>query len=195
LIYVIFKNSIHVCVLFSFLFFLVISDADASVDKKEVYDCNEAENREVRTTIDLKLAKKWKKKKKEIKQHIIEADRSLKVRLSFFPFLDPPMNLAIGKCVSAEEGRLVIEKGLEYNKGISFVVMQELLPHHWMRIGLTDLAELAWIAISPEELARLADPSLSTEQFQKVYRELATLKERKLPFGLGTKKIEVAPEE
>jgi hypothetical protein len=65
------------------------------------------------------------------------------------------------------------------------------MPHHWMKVGATDLAELTFIPITPEDLVRLSDPSLSTKDFQKIYRELSALKERKLPFGLGIRKIEV----
>jgi len=162
---------------------------------KEGYDCNAPENKDHRTKIDMKLAKKYRKKKKTIKKDLIALDESLKVRLTFFPMnINPPMNLGIGRCISAENGRLAIKKALEFNRGIGFVIMQEFMPHHWMRVGLTDLAELTWIAITPDDLAMLSDPSLSDEQFQKTYRELATLKERKLPFGMGTRKIEAEEE-
>lgn len=162
---------------------------------KESYDCNAAENKSNRTKIDMKLAKKYKKGKRKIKKDLIALDESLKVRLTFFPMnIDPPMNLGIGKCVSAENGRLAIQKALEFNRGVGFVIMQEFMPHHWMRIGATDLAELTWIAITEGDLTRLSDPSLSDEQFQQTYRKLATLKERKLPFGMGTRTIEVEEE-
>ncbi len=175
----------------SISFFALFSEV-AGAFEKEVYDCNAAGNREVLTTIDLKLSKKYKKQKAEIREEVKASNETMKVRLAFFPFLDPPMNLAIGKCVSAEEGRLAIKTATTYNRGVGFLVMQELLPHHWVRIGLTDLAELAWVPVAPEDMARLSDPALSTEAFQSVYRELATLKERKLPFGMGTKQIEAA---
>ncbi|MFQ5589070.1 MAG: hypothetical protein ACE5F7_09545 [Nitrospiria bacterium] len=159
---------------------------------KESYDCNAEENKDLRTTIEIKLAKKkYRKKKREIKKAIQAGNSALKVRLLFFPFLDPPTNLGVGKCVSAEDGRLAIKKAVEYNGGVDRVIMQEFMPHHWIKIGATDLAELTFIAITPEELAKLSDPALSTEQFQTVYRNLSALKERKLPFGMGTRKIEV----
>jgi len=178
--------------LLSVSFFFVVSEAVGAVEKAP-YDCNAAGNREVQTTIDLKLAKKYKKQKNKIKEDVKALDNTLKVRLGFFPFLDPPMNLGIGKCVSAENGRLAIEQAMAYNRGVGFLVMQELMPHHWARVGLTDLSELAWIPVSPEELDRLNDPSLSTDEFQSVYRDLATLKERKLPFGMGTKQLNPEP--
>ncbi|MBN4053134.1 hypothetical protein JYT92_00075 [bacterium AH-315-L15] len=189
------KNTMGLIALLGLSFLLVIGETKASEGVIKPYDCNAMENRDIKTTIDMKLAKRWKKEKKEIKKRLAASDSTLKVRLSFFPFLDPPINLGVGKCVSAERGRLAIEKAIEYNKGVGFLVRQEILPHHWVRIGLTDLSELAWIAVGPEDLARLSDPNLTTDQFQALYREMATLKERKLPFGLGTKEIEVMPEE
>ncbi|MFQ5779912.1 MAG: hypothetical protein ACE5HN_03890 [Nitrospiria bacterium] len=177
-----------------FFFGLFVGEVHSFV-AKEAYDCNAPENRDKRTTIELVLAKKkWKKKAKEIKESVTAENSGLKARVKFFPFLDPPMNIGIGRCVSAEDGRLAIQKAFEFNRGVDRVIMQELMPHHWVKIGSTDLAELAWISVTPEDLTRLTDPALSTEQFQKTYRELATLKERKLPFGMGTKKIEVEPE-
>ncbi len=172
-------------------FFFAIAEAGAFV-AKESYDCQAEGNRDIKTTLELKLAKKkYGKKKREIKKELQENHGALKIRLTFFPFLDPPMNIGIGKCVSAKDGRLAIQEALKFNRGIDRVIMQEFMPHHWVKIGATDLAELTFIPITPEDLTRLSDPSLSNEAFQKVYRELSALKERKLPFGLGTRKIEV----
>ncbi len=186
------KYTLTVAVLLALVF--VVPESYGFV-AKESYDCNAAANKDNRTKIDMKLAKKYKKKKKTIKKDLIALDESLKVRLTFFPMnLDPPMNLGIGRCVSAENGRLAIKKALEFNRGINFLIMQEFMPHHWARIGATDLAELTWIAITPDDLSALSNPALSDEQFQLTYRNLATLKERKLPFGMGTRKIEAEEE-
>ncbi|MFQ5579942.1 MAG: hypothetical protein ACE5FZ_04965 [Nitrospiria bacterium] len=177
------------------IFFVGLSagGAEAFV-AKESYKCDAPESKGIATKIEMVLAKKkWKKKKKEIKKAVILENSQLKVRLKFFPFLDPPTNLGIGKCVSAENGRLAIEKALKYNRGVDFVIMQEFMPHHWVKIGATDLAELTWIAITPDDLMRLSEPGLSTEQFQELYRKLATLRKRELPFGMGTREIEVEP--
>ncbi len=186
------KCTLIISVLLALVF--VVPESHAFV-AKESYDCNAEASKGNRTKIDMKLAKKYKKKKKAIKKDLIALDESLKVRLTFFPMnLDPPMNLGIGRCISAENGRLAIKKALEFNRGINFLIMQEFMPHHWARVGATDLAELTWIAITPDELTALSEPSLSDEQFQTTYRNLATLKERKLPFGMGTRKIEAEEE-
>ncbi len=182
------KKSLILFLIVLSVFFIWTSTVFA---EQSSYDCNAEENKEIRTSIKLKLERKWKKKKREIKKDISSRDGQLKVKLEFFaPKMTPPKNLGIGKCVSAETGRLAIEKAFQYNRGIDFVIMQEFLPHHWAMFGTTDLAELTFIKITSEDLSRLADPSLSTEQFQDLYRQLSTLKERTLPFGMGIKKLE-----
>ncbi len=187
------RNIILGASLTVFFVSIFVGEAGAFV-AKEAYNCDAPESKIITTKIELVLAKKkWRKKKKEIKKAVIAGKSDLKVRLKFFPFLDPPTNLGIGKCISAENGRMAIEKALKYNRGVDFVIMQEFVPHHWVTIGSTNLAELTWIAITPEDLKNLSDPGLSTEQFQDLYRKLATLKTRKLPFGMGTREIEVEP--
>ncbi len=186
------RSKIGLIVLVFFLCNAVIYGEGHAFVAKESYDCHAEANKDNMTTIELKLAKKkYRKKKREIKKTVQSLNSDWKVRLQFFPFLDPPMILGVGKCVSAENGRLAIKQALHYNRGIDRVVMQEFMPHHWIKIGVTDLAELTFIDISPESLERLSDPALSTAAFQDLYRELATLKERKLPFGMGNKKIDV----
>lgn len=154
------------------------------------YDCAAQENRDKPTTVEILLAKKWKDRTEEVKRSFTGADESLKVRIKFFPFLNPPGNIGIGRCVSAEKARLAIQEAVRYNGKVDRLIMQDIMPHHWIKIGTTDTSELTWISIGPEELARLTDPSLTTEQFQELYRQLARQKEKKLPFGLGSSKRE-----
>jgi hypothetical protein len=154
-----------------------------------VYDCHAPEHRETPTTVEFVLAKKWKGQVDAVTQAFRAGDPSLKVRIKLFPFLEPPMNIGIGKCVRADQARLAIREAIAYAGGVDRVIIQEILPHHWIKIGSTDTAELSWIPVTRDELARLTDPSLSTDEFQTLYRQLATPKERKLPFGMGTQEL------
>jgi hypothetical protein len=167
----------------------VLCVGSTALPAETVYDCNAPENRATPTTVEIVLAKKWKGQVDEIKQAMTGDDPAVKVRIKVFPFLDPPMNLGIGKCVRAEQARLAIREAMKYSGGVDRLIRQDILPHHWIKIGSTDLAELSWIPVTPEELARLTDSSLSTAQFQELYRQLATPKERKLPFGMGSEKL------
>jgi hypothetical protein len=172
--------------------FIILSRA-SSLPADVVYDCNAQENRDKPTTIEIVLSQKWKGQVEEIKRALGSESSGIKVRYKFFPFLDPPTNIGIGKCVTAENGRRAINEAVHYLGKVDRVIRQDILPHHWILIGSTDVAELAWIPISPEDLTRLTDPALSTEQFQKLYRQLSTPKEKKLPFGMGSEKIEGKP--
>jgi len=176
-----------------FLIVLLILSRASSLSAETVYDCNAPENRDKPTTIEIVLAQKWKGQVEEIKRALGSETSGIKVRYKFFPFLDPPTNIGIGKCVSAENGRRAIAEAVHYNGKVDRVIRQDILPHHWILIGSTDVAELAWIPIRPEDLTRMTDPALSTEQFQTLYRELSTPKEKKLPFGMGSEKLEGKP--
>lgn len=137
-------------------------------------------------SVELTLAKKWKGKDVEIRQSFREVFPSTKVRIEFFPFLDPPQNIAIGRCVPADLARIALRQAEIINQGVDRLVVQHVLPHAWIGIGTTKLTEDTWVPITPKDLVRLLDPDLSTEQFHALYRELASVTERRLPFGLGT---------
>jgi len=158
-----------------------------------IYDCQAKENLDHPTTIELVVSKKWKARSEEIKQELVAGSDRVKVRLRIYPLMDPPTNIGIGKCVKGEEARRAIREALKIYGKLDRVIRQDILPHHWVKIGSTDIAELAWIPIAPEDLTRLTDPTLSTEQFQDLYREFSTPKEKKLPFGMGSQKIEEEP--
>jgi hypothetical protein len=145
------------------------------------------------STVEFVLSSKHKNRADEVTQSLKGAGEPVTVRIKWFPFLDPPSNIGIGKCVSASVGRAAIRAATAYGTGVTRLIRQDILPHRWVKVGSTDTAELAWIAISPEELNQLSDPALSTEAFQALYRRLATPKERQRPFGLGPVPLEPPP--
>jgi hypothetical protein len=172
----------------------LIGSRSADSAAEEVYDCAAPENRDKPMTVEIVLSKKWKEQASEVEESLRADDGSVKVRLKFFPFLDPPTNIGIGKCVPAELARRAMEATVRYNGKPDRLIRQDILPHHWIKIGSTDTAELAWTPVQPEDVERLMDPALTTEQFQELYRRLAAPKERKRPFGMGSEKIEGAPQ-
>jgi hypothetical protein len=145
------------------------------------------------TTVEFVLSSKHKERAEEVTRLLHTAGEPVTVRIKFFPFLDPPANIGIGQCVSAEVARVAIRAASAYGTGITRLVRQDILPHRWVKVGTTDTAELAWIAVSADDLKRLTDPSLTTEVFQTLYRQLAAPKERKLPFGMGSVPLEKTP--
>jgi hypothetical protein len=158
-----------------------------------VYDCAAKENRDEPTTVEFVLSKKWKGQAEQIKRELMAGKSDVKVRVKFYPIGDPPANIGVGKCVTAQDGRLAIQQAVKYYGKLDRLIRQDILPHHWIKLGSTDTAELAWVPIGPDDLGRLTDPALSTGQFQDLYRHLAMPKERKRPFGMGSEKIEESP--
>ncbi len=165
----------------------------AELPAEVVYDCRAKENRDQPTTIEVVLSQRWKARAEEVKRTLMADSEAVKVRVRIFPFLDPPTNIGIGKCVTAEDARRAIREAINYYGKLDRVIRQDILPHHWIKIGSTDVAELAWTPVAPDDLTRLSDPALSTEQFQTLYRQLAAPKEKKLPFGMGSQKLEGPP--
>jgi hypothetical protein len=144
-------------------------------------------------TVEFVLSSKHKDRVGEVTRLLNTVGEPVTVRIKFFPFLDPPANIGIGQCVSAAVGRVAIRAAAAYGTGITRLIRQDILPHRWVKVGATDTAELAWIAVSADDLKRLADPALTTGQFQTLYRQLAAPKERKLPFGMGSVPLEQQP--
>jgi hypothetical protein len=158
----------------------------ANVAAQAQYDCGAADVRDKPTTIEIVLAQKWKPDADAVKRALIADSPAVKVRVKFYPFLDPPTNIGIGSCVSAEVGRRAIQEAIRRSGKIDRLIRQDILPHHWVKIGSTDTAEMAWIPVEPDDVARLSDPALTTDQFQELYRTLAAPGARPLPFGMGT---------
>jgi hypothetical protein len=171
------------CIVFSALLMTGWMLAPSTARGESAYDCAAEQSRSEPTRLEITLSKKWKKQSNEIKAAFNQDLPDLKVRIEFIPFLDPPMNIGIGRCVPAEKARWAMHQAIRYNGGINWVILQGVLPHHFMGVGTTKLAELSWMPISPEELDRLMDPALTTEAFHTLYRELAKMTERKRPFG------------
>jgi hypothetical protein len=157
-----------------------------SLRAQPAYDCTAPENRDRATTVEIVLSQKWKPEVDAVKHALIAESPAVKVRVKFYPFLDPPANIGIGSCVPAEVARRAIQEAIHRSGKIDRLIRQDILPHHWVKIGSTDTAEMAWIPVEPDDVARLSDPALTTDQFQELYRTLAAPKERPLPFGMGT---------
>ncbi|HEY5648448.1 MAG TPA: hypothetical protein VIU33_03045 [Nitrospiria bacterium] len=144
--------------------------------------------------VELNLSKKLKKQKKAIQKAFKDQEESFKPRVDFFPFIDPPMNIGIGRCVPAEQARFAIGKALEYNRGITMLIYQKTLPTNWIGIGYTKLPERTWVAVSADGLKQLQDPSLSTEAFHALYSDLSQIREQPGIFGMPPIPVNPEPE-
>ena len=126
-------------------------------------------------TIEIWLAHKHKKKKKELRGFL--KSKSIKVLNHTIQFWrpkggHPPTNIAIGSAVSAEDARMAIDFALKYNDRVDLLVLRPLNPPNYVAIATSAWDELSQIPIKPEDLERLRDPKLTTEEFHSLYYEL-----------------------
>lgn len=126
-------------------------------------------------TIEIWLAHKHKKNKRQIRQRLKES--SMKVIRNTVQFWrpkggHPPANIAIGSAVTAKDARFVIDLALELNDNIEYLVLQRLNPPNYVAIATSAWDEKSLISITPDNLKRLRDPGLSTEEFHRLYLDL-----------------------
>jgi len=95
-----------------------------------------------------------------------------RVQVQFFRLGHPPENFAVGPKTPAEVARLALRVANSYNDGVKYILAQyRFFPNH-IAIGTSAFDEASQIPITPENVKRLADPSLTTEQFHALYRQL-----------------------
>ena len=126
-------------------------------------------------TIEIWLANKHKKQKREIRKFL--KSKSLKVLGHTVQYWrpkggHPPTNIAIGSAVSAKDARFAINFALKYNDRIDLLVLRPLNPPNYVAIATSAWDELSQISITQDDLTRLRDPKLTTEEFHSLYYEL-----------------------
>ena len=126
-------------------------------------------------TIEMWLSYKQKKKKKELRNYL--KSKSIKVLRHTVQYWKPkgghpPTNIAIGRGLTAEDARLVIDLALKYNDKINGLIFQSLNPPNYVAIATSAWDDNSETIITPDQLAALREPKLTTEEFHSLYREL-----------------------
>ena len=101
-----------------------------------------------------------------------------------YPAENPSEVIAIGRCVPAFIARYAIQKALTYTKGVKNLVHQGFLHPHWMGIGTNLFSEWAQQPVTPEQVKSLLDDTLSTREFQNLYRQYTNQDEMISGFGM-----------
>lgn len=137
------------------------------------------------------ISKKFKKNRKAIYKEFAEMGNT-RVALRPFPMGDTAKVVAIGRCVPAYIARHVLQTTLKYTNGVESLVTQAFISGHWFGIGLTMFDEPSQQKVSPEQVQQLLDPSLSTEEFQALYRKFSIQDDTVPYFGLRPKNVKKA---
>lgn len=127
------------------------------------------------STIEMWLAFKQKKKKKELKDYL--KSKCIKVLGHTVQYWrpkggHPPTNIAIGSGIDPKDARLVIDLAFKYNDKVETLVIQALNPPNYAAIATSAWDEKSQIPVSPEDLQHLRDPALSKEEFHALYISL-----------------------
>lgn len=102
-----------------------------------------------------------------------------KVRAQIYRAGQPPTNIAIGPAVPAPVARLAFRLAQDYNGGVTLLLPEERLAPHYIGFGSSIFDELFQYPVSQDDVARLTDPNLTTEEFHRVYRQLADINTRR----------------
>jgi len=87
----------------------------------------------------------------------------------------PPQNIGMGRAVPADKAREAIRLALKYNLGVGILLPERLFPPRFVTIASSNYDDTVEYPISKEDLAHLLDPSLTTEQFHDVYKQLTSV--------------------
>ena len=126
-------------------------------------------------TIEMWLERKHKKNNREIRKMLKgESIKVIRNTIQYWPPRGghPPTNIAIGRSLSAEDARWVIDLALRLNDKINGLIFQKLNPPHYVAIGTSAWDDNSETPITPEQLVQLRDPKLTTEQFHALYVKL-----------------------
>lgn len=126
-------------------------------------------------TLEMWLEHKHKKNNRAIRK--VLKDKTIKVLHHTIQYWKPkgghpPTNIAIGRSLSAEDARWVIDLALKYNDKIEGLIFQSLNPPNYVAIATSAWDEGSETPITPEELAQLRNPELSTQEFHELYVSL-----------------------
>jgi hypothetical protein len=108
-----------------------------------------------------------------IKQEFSDAGFT-NVHVQFIRLGHPPMNIGLGPEVPADTAREAIRLALKYNQGIAILLPERLFPPRFITIASSNFDDTVEFPIDRESLFQLQDPSLSTEEFHRLYRRLTT---------------------
>lgn len=126
-------------------------------------------------TIEIWLERKHKKNNRALRKMLkSESIKVIRNTIQYWPPRGghPPTNIAIGRSLTAEDARWVINLALELNDNITGLIFQRLNPPNYVAIGTSAWDDKSETPITPEQLAQLRDPKLTTKEFHALYVKL-----------------------
>tara|TARA_B100000686_G_scaffold349455_1_gene442878 strand:+ start:2352 stop:2906 length:555 start_codon:yes stop_codon:yes gene_type:complete len=107
-----------------------------------------------------------------------------KVALWLYPAENPSGSVAIGRCVPAFIARHALQRAMAHTKGVKSLVHQSFFSPHWIGVGTSLFSELSQKKVTTEQVDSLLDDTLTTREFQELYREYTEQEEVVMGFGI-----------
>lgn len=124
--------------------------------------------------VEAVLAKEYQNRESEIKIEFAKAGLT-NVHVQYARMGHPPKNIGLGRDVPADKAREAIRLAIKYNGGVEILLPERLFPPRFITIASSNYDDTVEYPIDPTNLSRLQDPTLTTEAFHQLYRELTSV--------------------
>ena len=167
------NSALRIGILGALLAVLCLGTAQAEEREKKEYIPSGCKIEETTIcTIEIWLERKHKKNNREIRKMLKgESIKVIRNTIQYWPPRGghPPTNIAIGRSLTAEDARWVIELALKLNDNINGLIFQRLNPPYYVAIGTSAWDDKSETKITPEQLEQLRNPKLTTKEFHALY--------------------------
>ena len=123
--------------------------------------------------VEVVLANHYKNQVPALTEEFTQAGMS-NVHFQFVKRGQPPQNIGLGRDVPADKAREAIRLALKYNLGVGILLPERLFPPRFVTIASSNFDDTVEYPIDRVSLAKLQDPTLSNEEFHRIYRELTS---------------------
>jgi len=121
--------------------------------------------------VEVVLGNQYKNQIPQLTEEFAQAGMS-NVHFQFARRGQPPQNIGLGQEVPADKAREVIRLALKYNLGVEILLPERLFPPRFVTIASSNFDDTVEYPIDQNSLAKLQDPSLTTEEFHRIYHQL-----------------------
>ena len=144
-------------------------------------ECLPIEERPIK--VEVWLSKKLEKDFRWIREDFSQMGHTW-TALWTYPGENPSRIVAVGRCVPAYIARHILAMGKRYLGETNSLVHQNFIGDYWIGYGTSLFSENSQRSVSREKVERLIDPSLSSAEFQALYREFTVQEETVRGFGM-----------
>lgn len=123
--------------------------------------------------VEVVLAYQYRTRETEIKKDFVQAGLT-NVHVQYARMGQPPQNIGMGRDVPADKAREAIRLAMKYNLGVGILLPERLFPPRFITIASSNYDDTVEYHITQDTLSKLQDPTLSTEAFHRLYKDLTS---------------------